>query len=66
MKEATSILLTAFIVLRNGCSLDPAAIKQYLKGHLAGYKVPKEYIVMDKLPKSSAGKVLKRELKNLV
>jgi len=56
--------VTAFIVLRNGCSFDPAAIKQYLKGHLAGYKVPKEYISMDELPKSAAGKVLKRELKN--
>ena len=56
--------VTAFIVLNNGNSIDPVALKIYLKEHLAGYKVPKEYIVIDELPKSSAGKVLKRELKN--
>ena len=58
--------VTAYIVLREGCILDAAAIKQYLKGHLAGYKVPKEYIAIDELPKSTAGKVLKRELKKMV
>lgn len=55
--------VTAYIVLRDGCKLDPVAIKQYLKKHLVGYKVPKEYIAIDELPKSAAGKVLKRELK---
>jgi len=53
----------AFIVLNKGEILDPADLKQFLKGQLAGYKVPKEYIAVDELPKSAAGKVLKRELK---
>ena len=56
--------ITAFIVLNKGCKLDPADLKQYLKQHLAGYKVPKEYIAVDELPKSAAGKILKKELKN--
>jgi acyl-CoA synthetase (AMP-forming)/AMP-acid ligase II len=34
-----------------------------LKSHLAPFKVPKEFIVLDTLPKSSTGKILKRELK---
>lgn len=55
--------VTAFIVLKKGRKLDPAALKQYLKGHLAGFKVPKEFIAVDELPKSAAGKILKRELK---
>ena len=55
--------VTAFIVLKKGETLDPVALKQFLKGQLAGYKIPKEYISIDELPKSPAGKILKRELK---
>lgn len=55
--------VTAYIVLNKGHELDPAGIKQYLKQHLAGYKVPKEYIAIEELPKSAAGKILKKELK---
>jgi long-chain acyl-CoA synthetase len=55
--------VTAFIVLNKGHRLDPADLKQYLKKHLAGYKVPKEYIAIEDLPKSAAGKILKKELK---
>lgn len=55
--------VTAYIVLNKGYELDPAALKQFLKTQLAGYKVPKEYIAVDELPKSPAGKILKRELK---
>jgi long-chain acyl-CoA synthetase len=39
-------------------------VKSFLKGHLASFKVPKEFIILDALPKSSTGKILKRELKD--
>jgi long-chain acyl-CoA synthetase len=55
--------VTACIVLKNGHTFDPVALKQYLKQNLAGYKVPKEYIAVDELPKSPNGKILKTELK---
>ena len=55
--------VTALIVLNNGKKLDPFELKEYLKENLAGYKVPKEYIEIDELPKSAAGKILKRELR---
>ncbi len=55
--------VTAVIVLNNGKRLDHVALKEYLKQNLAGYKVPKEYITVDELPKSIAGKILKRDLK---
>ena len=55
--------VTAFIALNNGYELDSPALKEFLKGQLAGYKVPKEYIAVNKLPKSSAGKILKKKLK---
>jgi long-chain acyl-CoA synthetase len=55
--------VTAFIVAKEEQHPDPVALKAYLKKHLAGFKVPKEYIVVDDLPKNPAGKILKREIK---
>jgi long-chain acyl-CoA synthetase len=59
--------VTACIVLKQkGLQLDPKEMKSFLKGHLAPFKVPKEFIVVDALPKSSTGKILKRELKDQI
>ena len=55
--------VTAFIVPQKGHQIDPGSLKDYLKARLAGFKVPKEYITVEELPKSSAGKVLKREVR---
>jgi long-chain acyl-CoA synthetase len=55
--------VTAFIVPRKGHQIDPVFLKDYLKARLAGFKVPKEYIAVEELPKSSAGKLLKREIR---
>ncbi|MBN2038578.1 MAG: acyl--CoA ligase [Spirochaetes bacterium] len=55
--------VTAFIKLKPGKELDKDSIKSYLKTKLAPFKVPKEYIVVDELPKTPAGKILKREIK---
>jgi long-chain acyl-CoA synthetase len=57
--------VTACIVLKQkGQQLDPMEVKSFLKGYLASFKVPKEFIILDTLPKSSTGKILKRELKD--
>jgi long-chain acyl-CoA synthetase len=58
--------VTAFIILKEGQQLDPTQLKSYLKTKLSPFKVPKEFIPVDDLPKSSAGKILKRELKKQV
>jgi long-chain acyl-CoA synthetase len=55
--------VTAFIIAQKGRKPDPAALKAYLKTHLAGFKVPKEFIVVDEFPKNPAGKILKREIR---
>ena len=55
--------VTAFIIPQKGQKPDAAKLKAFLKTRLAGFKVPKEYIVVDELPKNSAGKLLKREIK---
>lgn len=54
--------LRAFVVPRDGSGLDEAAVKDYVKENLARYKVPREVIFLDELPRNATGKVLKREL----
>ena len=55
--------VTAFIVPRTGHSVAIAELKAFLKSRLSPFKVPKEYVIVDEMPKSPAGKILKRELK---
>ncbi len=55
--------VTAFIIPAQGQKPDPQILKSFLKEHLAGFKVPKELIFVDELPKNNAGKLLKREIK---
>ena len=54
--------LKAFVVLRDGAELDEDDIKGYVKENLANYKVPREVVFLDELPRNPTGKVLKREL----
>jgi len=53
--------LRAFVV-RAGGSLDEEQVKDYVKQHLARYKVPRDVRFLDALPRNPAGKVVKREL----
>jgi fatty-acyl-CoA synthase len=55
--------LKAVVVLRDGGDLSEDEIKRFVKANLAGYKVPRDVEFMDELPRTSTGKVLKRELK---
>jgi acyl-CoA synthetase (AMP-forming)/AMP-acid ligase II len=53
--------LKAVVVTKKKMSADE--IKKYVKSNLAGYKVPRDVEFVDELPRTSTGKVLKRELK---
>jgi fatty-acyl-CoA synthase len=55
--------LRAFVVKADGASVDEDAIKAYVRDHLARYKVPREVIFLDELPRNPTGKILKRELR---
>ncbi len=57
--------LRAFVVKVEGASIDEAAIKDYVKANLARYKVPREVIFLDELPRNPTGKILKRELRDI-
>ena len=54
--------LKAFVVLRDGAELTEDEIKGHVKENLANYKVPREVVFLDELPRNPTGKVLKREL----
>ncbi|MGI8558074.1 MAG: acyl-CoA synthetase [Solirubrobacteraceae bacterium] len=55
--------LKAFVVVRQGAQLSEEDVKAHVKGHLARYKVPREVVLLDELPRNATGKVLKRELR---
>lgn len=52
----------AWVVLRSGEQAGEAELRAYCREKLAGYKIPKHIEFCDSLPKSSVGKILKREL----
>jgi fatty-acyl-CoA synthase len=52
------------VIVRKGppASLSEKDVKDYVKKNLAGYKAPRDVVFVDDLPRTSTGKVLKREL----
>jgi len=54
--------VTAVVVTKDNRHLDKKALKMFLKSRLAGYKVPKEFLVVEELPKNSTGKIVKRDI----
>tara|TARA_A100001518_G_scaffold745_1_gene588 strand:- start:2634 stop:4208 length:1575 start_codon:yes stop_codon:yes gene_type:complete len=55
--------ITAVVVLKEGQSASEAELIRHAKGLIAPYKVPKRVMFADALPKSTAGKILKRHLR---
>jgi len=53
----------AIVVLAEGAALDLPGLVNHCRGRLAGFKVPKQLIVRDSLPRNPSGKVLKRVLR---
>ncbi|MEU7139894.1 acyl-CoA synthetase [Nocardia sp. NPDC046473] len=54
--------LRAFVVPEPGYTPDGEEIKAYVKNNLARYKVPREVIFLDDLPRNPTGKLLRRVL----
>ncbi|MGW2789406.1 class I adenylate-forming enzyme family protein [Streptomyces sp. NPDC001251] len=53
----------AYVSLRPGAEADPAELAAYCKERLAAYKYPREVEVLAELPKTTSGKILRRELR---
>ena len=54
--------LCAFVVRREGSPLTERDVKEHVKASLARFKVPRDVVFLDELPRTATGKVLKREL----
>ena len=63
--EEKGELAKAYIVPKVGVSPNADSVMTYCREHLAAYKVPRAVQFVDDLPKTSTGKVMRRELKTL-
>ena len=54
----------AFVVVGAGATVTPDALVEHCRARLARYKVPRDIIFLDALPRNPSGKVLKRELRD--
>jgi fatty-acyl-CoA synthase len=58
--------LVAFVVLEAGAAATPDVLKDHVRANLANYKVPRDITVLAELPRGSTGKILRRDLQELV
>lgn len=56
----------ACVILVEDAEVSAMELQKYCREHLAVYKCPKHIEFMDTLPKNSTGKILKRELRNML
>lgn len=54
--------LRAFVVLHPGAQAGEDELRSYVRTNLADYKVPREVVFIDELPRNETGKILKRSL----
>ncbi|MFJ1600774.1 class I adenylate-forming enzyme family protein [Streptomyces sp. NPDC088261] len=55
----------AYVSLRPGTSAEPGELGAYCAERLAAYKYPREVEILEELPKTASGKILRRELRSL-
>jgi long-chain acyl-CoA synthetase len=55
--------VVAFVVAKAGAALGPESVIAFCQERLARYKCPKDVRLLDALPKSSVGKILRKELR---
>ena len=53
----------AFVSLRPGATADPVEITEFCRERMAAYKYPRHIEILGELPKTTTGKILRRELR---
>ncbi|MET7372824.1 acyl-CoA synthetase [Micromonospora arida] len=53
----------AIVTVREGASVDTATVRARLDGRIARYKLPKNVVIVDELPRTASGKVRKADLR---
>ncbi len=54
--------LRAYVAMDEGAALGEEQLREHVKTNLARYKVPRDIVLVDALPRNATGKVLKRDL----
>lgn len=55
----------AFVIKKNGLSVSPEEIQDYVAGKVASFKKIEEVVFVNDIPKTMSGKILRKELKKL-
>ncbi|OMO93463.1 AMP-dependent synthetase/ligase [Corchorus olitorius] len=63
--EACGEIPVAFVVRRHGCTLTHGAVMDFVAKQVAPYKKVRKVVFSNSIPRSAAGKILRRELKKL-
>jgi long-chain acyl-CoA synthetase len=53
----------AYVSLREGFSVEPSELVDFCKARMAAYKYPREVAIVDVIPKTATGKILRRSLR---
>jgi fatty-acyl-CoA synthase len=53
----------AYVVLAPGATLDPDALRSFGRERLAAFKIPREFVAVEALPRTETGKVQKHALR---
>ncbi|MCX2983016.1 long-chain fatty acid--CoA ligase [Halieaceae bacterium IMCC14734] len=62
--ERLGEVVGAAVVVHEGMQLTDMELREYLAGHLAGFKIPQNiWVLREKLPRIASGKIFKRQLK---
>ncbi len=56
-------MIRAFVTIKEGRTLEKAKLFELCRAQLAPYKIPKEIIVIDEMPKNALQKILKKDLR---
>ncbi|WP_435771256.1 AMP-binding protein [Nocardioides sp. SYSU DS0651] len=64
--EAFGQRLAAYVVVKDGADVAVEDLKAHVRSELAGYKVPRDVVFLDALPRNASGKVVPRDLPGAV
>jgi fatty-acyl-CoA synthase len=57
--------LAAYVVVKPDAALSADDVREFVKQNLARFKVPRDVIFLEELPRNPSGKVLKRQLREM-
>ncbi|MDA3878788.1 MAG: AMP-binding protein, partial [Prolixibacteraceae bacterium] len=55
----------AFIILKNGMSMEEEEVQDYCRGQIARFKIPKYIFFLDEYPMTASGKIQKYKLRDM-